>query len=113
MSDDFGFIYIFLIKCLKIHNNYHTQKIVNTNSGCISSFRHFLLCEGYRDYMCISLCFRGGNRATENIACTYKSSSLLGICTATGMALCAALYYYILCQDVDPIKCLRMVWIIN
>ena len=113
MSDDFGFIYIFFIKCLKIHNNYHTQKIMNTNSGEISSFRHFLLCEGYCDSMCIFLCFRGGIRATEEITCTDKSSSLLRLCTPTGMALCAALYYYVLCQDVDPIKCLRMVWFIN
>ena len=79
---------IFFTNCFKIYNRYHTQKSMNTNSGEISSFLHFLLCEGYCDSMFIFLCFRGGNRATEDIPCTYKSSSLLGLCTPTGMCLC-------------------------
>ena len=61
--------------------------------------------------MFIFLCFRGGNRATEDITRTYKSSSLFGICTPTGMCPCAALYqimFYVNKKIWDPIKCQRM-----
>ena len=111
MTLDLLIYFLWIVK--KYTTDISHKRVWIQNSGCISSFRHFLLCEGCCYSMCISLCFRGGNRATEDITSTYKSSSLLGLCTPTSMCPCAALYYYVLCQDVNPIKCLRMVWFVN